>query len=151
MSAAPGQLQKRLETALRAPVNLVPNFDTLPAGPGAYLVLARLQLDLHLTGAHLAGTVLGAGWYVYAGSANGPGGIKARVRRHLRSDKVLRWHVDQLTCTAAEMWAAAFPGRTECDLAAVLGMAEGLSFPIDGFGSSDCRSCPAHLLAVSPT
>lgn len=151
MSAAPAQLRKHLETALGIPVNLVQDADALPAGQGAYLVFARLHLDLHLMGTRLAGNVLGAGWYVYAGSANGPGGIKSRVSRHLRRDKVLRWHIDQLTCAAVEVWAAEFPGRSECELAGVLGKAEWLSFPVKGFGSSDCRTCPAHLLAFSPT
>ena len=36
------------------------------------------------------------GWYVYIGSAFGPGGITARVTRHARAAKRLHWHIDYL-------------------------------------------------------
>jgi Uri superfamily endonuclease len=41
--------------------------------------------------------VLPAGRYLYCGSAKGPGGLKARLSRHMRRGKSVRWHVDQLT------------------------------------------------------
>ena len=44
--------------------------------------------------------MLAPGCYVYAGSARGPGGIRARVRRHLRPDKTPHWHIDQVTAYA---------------------------------------------------
>lgn len=37
------------------------------------------------------------GFYAYVGSAKGPGGLKARIRRHLRKIKKTRWHIDYLT------------------------------------------------------
>ena len=36
------------------------------------------------------------GYYVYVGSALGSGGLAARVGRHCRREKRLRWHVDYL-------------------------------------------------------
>jgi Uri superfamily endonuclease len=39
------------------------------------------------------------GRYIYAGSAYGPGGLKARVSRHMRRAKRSQWHIDQLTKT----------------------------------------------------
>ncbi|WP_429615053.1 DUF123 domain-containing protein, partial [Sphingobium olei] len=50
------------------------------------------------------------GWYVYAGSAYGPGGLRARIRRHLRRGKLLHWHIDHLTSTAAAIQAVAVEG-----------------------------------------
>jgi Uri superfamily endonuclease len=39
---------------------------------------------------------LPAGRYLYCGSAKGRGGLKARLSRHMRRGKSVRWHVDQL-------------------------------------------------------
>jgi Uri superfamily endonuclease len=35
-----------------------------------------------------------SGYYVYIGSAFGPGGLQARVRRHLKAVSCLHWHID---------------------------------------------------------
>jgi len=37
-----------------------------------------------------------AGWYAYVGSAYGPGGLAARISRHLRPSKPSHWHLDYL-------------------------------------------------------
>ncbi len=34
---------------------------------------------------------------IYVGSACGPGGLSARISRHLRKDKKIHWHIDQIT------------------------------------------------------
>ncbi len=120
----------------------------LPAVPGAYLLLVRLATPLALTIGTLPPAILLPGWYLYAGSARGPGGIRARVARHLRRDKRVNWHVDRLTGAAAEIRACAAPGAAECDLVAALLARPGVEAPVAGFGSSDCRTCPSHLLAL---
>ncbi|MEL1249506.1 GIY-YIG nuclease family protein [Aurantiacibacter gilvus] len=118
----------------------------MPVQSGAYLLTISL-------GEKFAGSLRGkpyelpAGTYVYAGSANGPGGVAARVARHMRKDKKLHWHVDALTVAASEITAFAFPGGNECALVERL-LGEGYEAPLPGFGSSDCRSCPAHLLRL---
>jgi Uri superfamily endonuclease len=103
-----------------------------------------------------AGRALAAGWFVYAGSARGPGGLKARLARHLRREKRIRWHIDQLTTRADALLALPFadgpgaPAPTECALIARLLESGLFAPPVNGFGSSDCRACPAHLLAWRP-
>ncbi len=116
----------------------------LPATGGAYALL--LQLDAHLD---LPGASLTPGNYVYAGSAYGPGGIRARVARHARSEKASHWHIDRLTPVAALAGVLALPGGRECDVIARIEREGKSSVPIPGFGSSDCRVCAAHLLGVS--
>ena len=87
------------------------------------------------------------GWFVYVGSAQGPGGLK-RVERHLsyrhRPEAPLRWHVDALLGCGAlrEAVMAVTSEPRECVLAEALGRA--LSPAFEGFGSSDC-SCSTHL------
>ena len=93
---------------------------------------------------------LPAGRYAYCGSAWGPGGLKARIGRHLRAAKPLHWHIDQLTAAGRVLEVLARPGERECGLVARLAALAGSGFPLPGFGSSDCRRCPAHLLSLPP-
>lgn len=123
--------------------------ETLPVVPGAYLLLIRLATPLSLAIRTLPLAILQPGWYLYAGSAYGPGGIRARVARHLRRDKRVHWHVDRLTASAAEILACAAPGAAECALVAALLSRPDVEAPVPGFGSSDCRACPSHLLVLT--
>lgn len=119
----------------------------LPVEPGAYLVM------LHLDGVtalppRFKGLTLSRGCYVYAGSAYGPGGVRARCRRHLLQRDVRHWHIDWLTHVAGKLRVAAFPGSIECVLISRLSRLSAIRFPAPGFGSTDCRQCPAHLVQV---
>lgn len=98
--------------------------------------------------ARLGRPSLRPGAYVYCGSANGPGGLRARLARHLRADKRRHWHIDHLLAAARVDDLVALPGGNECDLVARFAAVVGNNFPVPGFGSSDCRRCRAHLLAV---
>ena len=78
-----------------------------------------------------------AGWYAYAGSAHGPGGLGARLSRHVRSQKTLHWHADYLR-TRAEFVAAWWvdgTGERECTWADSLSRLPGASLPVLHFGS----------------
>ena len=114
----------------------------IPALPGAYLLLIELTIatDVKLSNKLRASPFPGR--YLYAGSAYGPGGLKARIARHMRRGKVQRWHVDQLTKNGVRgEWI--FLGCNECDL---VDMNLALPVPIVGFGSTDCKRCRSHLL-----
>lgn len=113
---------------------------------GAYLLLMRLEAALVPEIKRFAGLELSPGWYIYCGSAYGPGGLSARLKRHLQSDKSVRWHVDRLSCAATARIAAAVTGGNECDLWRRLSARPQMSIPAPGFGNSDCRSCASHLL-----
>lgn len=118
----------------------------LDAFKGAYLLL--LHLD-RIDGLHLPPRVSGSvkpGWFVYAGSANGGGGVRQRLSRHFRTDKKIHWHIDHLSVLADDSLALAVPDGGECDLAARLVETGEFVSVIPGFGSSDCRHCDSHLL-----
>ncbi len=117
-----------------------------PSASGAYALLIALDKPLRVrAGARSA--ALAPGLYVYCGSARGPGGLAARLARHMRRDKRAHWHVDQLTEAGKVVGAWVFPGRGECEVNDELA---DWPTPIEGFGSSDCRRCRAHLRFWAP-
>ena len=87
-----------------------------------------------------------AGWYAYAGSARGPGGLRARLGRHFREEKPAHWHIDRLTPAAAALAGLAYPAEEECVLVSRLIGTGAFRAPLRGFGASDCRTCESHLL-----
>ena len=87
------------------------------------------------------------GWYAYVGSAFGPGGLKARLGRHLRYEKSHRWHLDYLRplATVKAVWVSYSTKRLEHQWAAALRHESLGGIAIAGFGASDC-SCVSHLI-----
>ncbi|MCZ6862799.1 MAG: GIY-YIG nuclease family protein [Alphaproteobacteria bacterium] len=116
--------------------------------PGAYLLFVDLAAPLALDIPRLAAPTLVPGCYAYCGSAHGPGGLRARIGRHLRRDKAPHWHIDRLTAAGRVTGVRAVPAGRECDLLRDLLDKPGVSVPVPGFGSSDCRACPAHLVML---
>lgn len=87
-----------------------------------------------------------AGTYVYTGSAKR--NIEARIARHLRKQKTLRWHID---------WLLAAPGvkitsvRRSVEDECVLNQKTGGEIVVPGFGASDCvKGCGSHLRYLVP-
>ena len=89
---------------------------------------------------------LPAGQYVYTGSARRA--LEARIARHLRQDKAMRWHIDYLLQAPGVMITEVSRSpRSECALnRAVAGR-----IVAAGFGASDCHAgCGAHLKYLGP-
>lgn len=118
-----------------------------PKQPGTYALLMQLARGAPIDVGQLGRFHFPAGWYIYVGSARGPGGLAARVARHRRSSKRLHWHVDYLRIHArpALVWYAVGDRRRECAWVQALSQLRSASIPVHGFGASDCR-CPAHLV-----
>jgi Uri superfamily endonuclease len=114
--------------------------------PGAYALLIELRRVVHVQIGR-QNLSFAPGWYVYAGSARGPGGLRGRIGRHLRRDKTMHWHVDHLTAQAMIVAIAVEDGR-ECEIVAALLRSGTFRSSAAGFGSSDCPLCTAHLLEV---
>ncbi len=124
---------------------------TLPSLPGAYWLVLHLGQSTTLRVGRRGDAFFPAGWYVYTGSAHGPGGIQSRLGRHLRGSARHRWHVDYLRSAAQPVawgWttaAASLPW--ECQWAQALAAQPEAYIPLPGFGASDCRHhCQAHLV-----
>ncbi|MFB6265283.1 MAG: DUF123 domain-containing protein [Bradymonadaceae bacterium] len=122
--------------------------DALPDAPGAYV----LEFELDGSTAFRAGAIgrveLRAGVVRYYGSAHGPGGLRARVARHLRDDGGrTHWHVDYLTREVDIERVALATGAEECELCQMdLRRTGDARIPVEGFGASDCSTCAAHLV-----
>jgi Uri superfamily endonuclease len=115
--------------------------------PGTYVLVLCLSHDEYLRVAHLGTHTFKAGYYCYVGSARGPGGLRARLSRHLRQRKKPHWHIDYLLprATVVEVWAAPSTERLECLCAQTLLSMSGAEVLVPSFGSSDC-GCETHLL-----
>ncbi len=124
--------------------------DRLPTVKGAYLLALRLDRAVTVNRPRLRRSQTRPGWYLYAGSAKGGGGIRARVARHFRQEKKRHWHIDQLTTQAAALAARPVENGDECALISDLLATGSLASALPGFGASDCRRCDSHLLTVAP-
>ena len=118
----------------------------IPRSPGTYLLVLHLDRDRTIRVGRLGEFRFPAGHYLYVGGARGPGGLRARLQRHLRGGARLHWHVDYLRrwATPVEAWYAPGSQRRECLWQTALQTEASLCLPVRGFGASDC-CCPAHL------
>ena len=91
-----------------------------PPSMGAYVLLIELAAPVAVALPGKPSTTLEAGRYLYCGSAKGPGGIRARLVRHMRVGKKIQWHVDRLTEVGTVAGAWVFPDGDECELVRTL-------------------------------
>jgi Uri superfamily endonuclease len=135
--------------------------NAIPRRPGVYVLHLYLSQPCCLQIGRLGIFNFDCGSYLYAGSALGPGGLRARLGRHLRGAGPPHWHIDYLRAAAevvgfiwleaeASAWPAPAGLSPECRLARCLAAHPAASIPAPRFGSSDCRGrCPAHLVALA--
>jgi Uri superfamily endonuclease len=114
---------------------------------GTYILVLQMTRKTEVTIGRLGTFIFRSGYYLYVGSAGGPGGLEARLARHLRKEKPLRWHIDYLLREASlvEIWKAPSTEKLECRWTQALLRMPGARTLAYGFGSSDCN-CPSHLI-----
>ena len=140
------ELRRRIEQAL--PTCLMVDAGSvagLQGRRGAYALALHVPIPVRFARTGIAATDL-SGWFVYAGSAQGAGGLPARLGRHFRRDKPVRWHIDELSNACDRSMAFVMADGGECDIVARLLRTGGFETALPGFGSSDCHCCAAHLL-----
>ncbi|MDP7041544.1 MAG: GIY-YIG nuclease family protein [Gammaproteobacteria bacterium] len=120
--------------------------------PGTYAIVLHCPRECSVAIGRLGKILLKTGYYVYVGSAFGPGGVRSRVLRHQRRDKAQHWHIDYLGAhmTVVEAWYTHDAERQEHRWAAAM-KSTNTAPCTKGFGSSDC-DCYSHLFhaAVRP-
>ena len=82
------------------------------------------------------------GYYLYVGSAQK--NLTARIERHARHDKPLRWHLDYLSTQATMLGAILIPEDKDHECVIARELSDQYDLAIPRFGASDCR-CPGHL------
>jgi Uri superfamily endonuclease len=113
--------------------------------PGTYALILQCRCCAKIEVGRLGELSFSAGHYIYVGSARGPGGVKARLSRHCRTLKPIRWHIDYLgkIMHPVYAWIRYSPKHLEHRWAQVVSRMPNMS-AIRQFGSSDCK-CPTHL------
>ena len=122
----------------------------MQARPGTYALILVSSSERLIEIGKLGQLLLQPGYYVYAGSAFGPGGIKARIAHHARISQRPHWHIDYLRSGLHldEVWYSYDSEKYEHRWADTFSRLRGATLPIVGFGASDC-SCKSHLLSFS--
>lgn len=111
-----------------------------------YSIHYELLSDQIITIGKLGTFTFHKGTYIYIGSAKR--NIEARLNRHKKIDKLQKWHIDYLRPFVSISKIITYETSIgECNLAEKLRIEEGGSFPIKGFGSSDCK-CTSHLVWI---
>lgn len=121
--------------------------DEVPNLPGSYFLLFELNQSIMVNVGKIKDVTFQKGFYGYAGTAFGSGGLRARIKRHLIQNKKKKWHLDwirpylsfiqgwyvvnmNLEC----IWSQTFLNGDDCFL------------PLKKMGASDCKlGCPAHF------
>jgi Uri superfamily endonuclease len=119
----------------------------IPSEPGTYVLILKLKEKQRLLIGKLGEHDFPEGHYAYVGSAQGPGGLASRLKRHLNLNRTKppHWHIDHLNHRAKieQIWWLEDSPSRECGWAQILSCIGTRLIP--NFGSSDCR-CPGHLI-----
>ena len=119
--------------------------DLLPDLPGTYVLVLHSTIQSSLAVGRRLTLTIEPGYYLYVGSAFGPGGLRARISRHCRLAKSKHWHIDYLRehTTPMSIWYDQSKQRLEHHWARRLQTLSEMT-PVEEFGCSDC-DCSAHL------
>ena len=127
---------------------------SLPVQGGSYVLVLHSDSDDRINIGRLGSMKLRPGFYLYVGSAFGPGGLRARVGRHAAQRKPLRWHIDYLRAEI-QLKAVVFSidrQRHEEGWSRQIQGWSDTSIPMPGFGASDSRaSSHLYFLAERPS
>jgi Uri superfamily endonuclease len=118
----------------------------IPDRSGTYALILLAEKPAQLTVGRLGSLQIATGYYAYAGSAFGPGGLRARLSHHNRITDAPHWHMDYLRpqVDIVEIWYTSDEKSREHQWAGHLAAHKRASLPLPGFGASDC-ACRTHL------
>ena len=131
--------------------------NSIPNAPGVYILVFYLSQTTTITFNRKSSQhSFPSGWYVYVGSARGPGGLSRRVARHQRRNadgKRMHWNVDYFRELApiVEVWYSYTRSeQMEHEWAQSSARMYGARVPVAGFGANDCgQGCDAHFFYFS--
>lgn len=116
---------------------------------GCYQLKIKIKQNITLKIGALGLCEFSKGDYVYTGSAMK--NLSKRIARHQRKEKKLRWHIDYLLShpEVELVEVVSYPSeiKEECFYNQLL-LNEKAEVHVKGFGSSDCKKCPSHLVKI---
>ncbi|WP_372679902.1 DUF123 domain-containing protein [Desulfosarcina sp.] len=117
---------------------------------GTYALVFRSPVSFQAVAGKLGLVFLSRGYWIYVGSAFGPGGLHSRLSHHLKPSHRPHWHLDYIKSALrpVEIWTTTDPVKREHDWATLFSGLDGASRPIEGFGAADCK-CRSHLIHMA--
>jgi len=114
--------------------------------PGTYALILSSTKESIIKVGRMGRMRLQPGFYMYVGSALGPGGLRARIAHHQRRSAQPRWHIDYLRrhTLLDQIWCLYSAVRREHEWARAMSVLRGASIPLARFGASDCH-CESHV------
>jgi Uri superfamily endonuclease len=108
---------------------------------GCYILLIELKTPTKIQIGKLGKVFFKKGFYLYIGSAMNS--LEGRIKRHLRSEKKLHWHIDYLLQNAdvIDVFYKETNEKIECK---TVNFFNQTLANVTGFGCSDCK-CRSHL------
>lgn len=118
----------------------------LEAKPGTYALILSCSTSGRLQVGRLGAMQLELGYYVYLGSALGPGGLRTRIAHHQKRSQQPHWHIDYLRLRVSlhSVWCVYDLRRREHEWARAIETMATEAAWVPGFGTSDC-GCKSHL------
>lgn len=106
---------------------------------GTYLLIMQSEARQQIEVGRLGLMQLDVGYYLYVGSAFGPGGVRARAKHHMAISARPRWHIDYLrrVCELKAVWCCYDEVHREHQWVTLLESQPGLTIGMAGFGASD--------------
>lgn len=117
---------------------------------GTYALVFSCPASVNAIAGKLGPICLSSGYWIYVGSAFGPGGLRSRLSHHLKPSRRPHWHFDYVkhALRPVEAWTTTDPVKREHDWSRLVSALKGASCPIAGFGATDC-SCRSHLIHMT--
>ena len=116
---------------------------------GIYVIVIKVDKDTSINIGALGNLSFKKGLYAYVGSAQK--NLQKRIKRHLRKQKRVFWHIDYLLDNPASKTVKIFfkqASKTEeCTIAQEISIR---NEAVPGFGCSDCK-CKSHLFRIKNT
>lgn len=118
---------------------------------GIYALILYLRKEQTLRIGKLGVFDFPVGWYVYVGSAHGPGGVQKRTDRHRKNNitKKKKWNIDFFRSEArlCEIWFSHASQIFECEWAQAFCKMPEAMVHAERFGANDCYPyCETHFL-----
>ena len=123
---------------------------TTKGNSGVYLLELHIKKPIQIKAKRFLLQQFPKGYYYYSGSAQK--NLSHRLKRHLRKEKIIHWHIDHLTsnpeCEVKTIFVANGAGKNlECEFVKVLLTKFSLEITAKHFGNGDCSICDSHLLS----